>query len=69
MDGPLFADPALKLRWEPTDNWTIDTRVNLMYDRDDDRGNSCYAYPDADLIAALEAELRFTVDRTGHAPP
>jgi iron complex outermembrane receptor protein len=44
------------LRWEPTDNWTIDTRVNLMYDRDNDRANSCYAYPDEDLIAALEAD-------------
>jgi iron complex outermembrane receptor protein len=44
------------LRWLPTDNWTIDARVNLMYDRDDDRGNSCYAYPDQDLIDALEAD-------------
>ena len=44
------------LRWEPTDNWTIDTRISLMYDRDDDRALSCYAYPDADLIAALEAD-------------
>ena len=44
------------LRWEPTDNWTIDTRINLMYDRDDDRGNSCYAYPDQDLIDALVAD-------------
>ncbi len=46
----------MALRWEPTDNWTIDTRVNLMYDRDDDRGNSCYAYPDQDLLDALVAD-------------
>ena len=44
------------LRWLPTDNWTIDTRINLMYDRDDDRGNSCYAYPDQDLLDALDAD-------------
>jgi len=44
------------LRWLATDNWTIDTRINLMYDRDDDRANSCYAYPDADLLDALEAD-------------
>ncbi|HEX9877554.1 MAG TPA: TonB-dependent receptor [Gammaproteobacteria bacterium] len=44
------------LRWLPSDNWTIDTRINLMYDRDDDLANSCYAYPDADLLDALEAD-------------
>jgi len=44
------------LRWLPSDNWTIDARVNLMYDRDSDRANSCYAYPDADLLDALAAD-------------
>jgi len=44
------------LRWQPTDNWTIDTRINLMYDRDNDRANSCYAYPDQDLVDALAAD-------------
>ena len=44
------------LRWLPSDNWTIDARINLMYDRDNDRANSCYAYPDADLLDALAAD-------------
>jgi outer membrane receptor protein involved in Fe transport len=44
---------GLALRWLPGDNWTIDARLALSYDRDENQGGQCSARPDQDLYDQL----------------
>jgi iron complex outermembrane receptor protein len=40
---------GLALRWEASESWTIDARVSLSEDRDDNRGGQCVPHPASDV--------------------
>ncbi len=44
---------ALALRWEAGDNWTIDGRLSLAEDRDDNSGGQCVPRPNQDAYDKL----------------
>jgi iron complex outermembrane receptor protein len=44
---------GLALRWEPSDSWTIDTRLSMAEDRDEQQGAQCRAYPDEEMYYAI----------------
>ena len=44
---------GLALRWEPGQNWTIDTRLSVARDRDDNQGGQCLPRPRQDMYDRL----------------
>ena len=44
---------GLALRWEAGDNWTIDTRLSVARDRDDNQGGQCLPRPRQDVYDLL----------------
>ena len=44
---------GLTFRFLPNDHWTIDTRIGMSRDRDQDRGARCIAYPNEEVLTEL----------------
>jgi len=40
---------GLALRWEVGDHWTVDSRISIARDRDENRGGQCVPYPDQEV--------------------
>jgi len=51
--GEEQTSTGLALRFLPNDEWTVDLRLMLSYDRDENQGGLCRAYPDAEVYEAI----------------
>jgi iron complex outermembrane receptor protein len=53
MGGTDQSSMGLALRYLPSEQWTIDARLSLSYDRDENSGASCRAYPNTEMYRRL----------------
>jgi len=53
MGGTDQSSLGLALRWLPSEQWTIDARLALSYDRDENSGAQCRAYPNTNMYYRL----------------
>ena len=51
--GEEQTSTGLALRFLPNDEWTVDLRLMLSYDRDENQGGLCRAYPDDEVYEAI----------------
>jgi len=47
---------GLALRWEANENWTIDARVAMSQDRDDNRGGQCVPHPTSQVYNVVTSQ-------------
>ena len=53
MGGTDQSSLGLALRYMPSEQWTIDGRLSLSYDRDENSGAQCRAYPNTNMYYRL----------------
>jgi iron complex outermembrane receptor protein len=51
--GEEQTSTGLALRFLPNDEWTVDLRLMLSYDRDENQGGLCRAYPDDEVYEEI----------------